>query len=96
MMRTILLLGVATSSLRVISKEGNYVLRARPESVNKKLAHLSAALRELDVIVLHKLLLEGALRMSEESIRNQEHIHYVREADEAILASAKVKRRWRF
>jgi len=72
------------SSLRVISKEGNYVLRARPESVNKKLAHLSAALRELDVIVLHKLLLEGALRMSEESIRNQEHIHYVREPDEAI------------
>jgi uncharacterized protein (DUF1015 family) len=72
------------SSLRVISKEGNYVLRARPESVNKKLAHLSPAQRELDVIVLHKLLLEGALRMSEESIRNQEHIHYVREPDEAI------------
>jgi uncharacterized protein (DUF1015 family) len=72
------------SSLRVISKEGNYVLRALAESVNKKLAHLSPAQREMDVIVLHKLLLEGALGMSEESIRNQEHIHYVRESDEAI------------
>jgi uncharacterized protein (DUF1015 family) len=72
------------ASLRVISKEGNYVLRARLESVNRKLAHLSPAQRELDVIVLHKMLLEGALGMSEESIRNQEHIHYVREADEAI------------
>lgn len=71
------------SSLRVISKEGSYVLRARPESVTKKLAHLSPAQRDLDVIVLHKMLLEGALGMSEESIRNQEHIHYVREADEA-------------
>jgi uncharacterized protein (DUF1015 family) len=76
--------GSAATTLRVISKEGNYVLRARPEAVNKKLAHLSPAQRELDVIVLHKLLLESALGMSEESIRNQEHIHYVRESDEAI------------
>ncbi|MFL6300539.1 MAG: DUF1015 domain-containing protein [Terriglobales bacterium] len=71
------------TNLRLISKNGNYFLRARPESVNRKLAHLSPAQRELDVIVLHKMLLEGALGMSEESIRNQEHIHYVREADEA-------------
>jgi uncharacterized protein (DUF1015 family) len=72
------------TSLRVVTQDRDYLLRARPESVNKQLAHLSPAQRELDVIVLHKLLLEGALGMSEKSIRNQEHIHYVREANEAI------------
>jgi uncharacterized protein (DUF1015 family) len=72
------------TSVRLVTKDRNHLLRARPEAVNKKLAHLSPAQRELDVIVLHKLLLEGALGMSEESIRNQEHIHYVREADEVI------------
>ena len=71
-------------SIRLVSSEGNYLLRPRAEHVARKLSHLSPAQRELDVIVLHKLLLEGALKMSEESIRNQEHIQYVREGDEAI------------
>jgi uncharacterized protein (DUF1015 family) len=74
----------AGASLRVIGREKNYRLRVRRDALEKKLAHLSPVQRELDVIVLHKLLLEGALGMSEESIRNQEHIHYVREADHAI------------
>jgi uncharacterized protein (DUF1015 family) len=80
--------GASTQSrgagLQVFTNSGSYLLRARPGLVAKKLAYLSAAQRELEVIVLHKLLLEGALQMSEESIRNQEHIHYVREAEEAI------------
>jgi uncharacterized protein (DUF1015 family) len=70
--------------LQVFTNSGSYLLRARPGLVAKKLAYLSAAQRELEVIVLHKLLLEGALQMSEDSIRNQEHIHYVREAEDAI------------
>jgi len=40
--------------------------------------------RQLDVTQLHKLLLEGALGMSEESVRNQEHIRYLRDASEAF------------
>jgi uncharacterized protein (DUF1015 family) len=33
---------------------------------------------------LHKCLLEGVLKLSEESIRNQENISYVRDAGEAL------------
>ncbi|HVM94086.1 MAG TPA: hypothetical protein VMT67_14790, partial [Terriglobales bacterium] len=38
----------------------------------------------LDVVQLHKCLLEGCLRISEEAIRNQENVHYFREAGEAL------------
>jgi uncharacterized protein (DUF1015 family) len=45
---------------------------------------LSLRQQSLDVVQLHKCLLEGALGLSEESIRNQENISYIRDAGEAI------------
>jgi uncharacterized protein (DUF1015 family) len=36
------------------------------------------------VVQLHKCLLERVLKLSEESIRNQENISYVRDAGEAL------------
>jgi len=38
----------------------------------------------LDVVQLHKLILEGVLGISEEAIRNQQNISYVRDANEAL------------
>jgi uncharacterized protein (DUF1015 family) len=38
----------------------------------------------LDVVQLHKGLLEKVLKLSEESIRNQQNISYVRDAAEAL------------
>ncbi len=45
---------------------------------------LSPRQQALDVVQLHKCLLEGVLGLSEESIRNQQNISYVRDAGEAI------------
>ena len=45
---------------------------------------LSARQQSLDVVQLHKVLLEHVLGFSEESIRNQQNLSYVREADEAL------------
>jgi uncharacterized protein (DUF1015 family) len=45
---------------------------------------LSLRQQALDVVQLHKCILESALGMSEESIRNQEHIRYVRDISEAM------------
>jgi len=45
---------------------------------------LSLRQQSLDVVQLHKCLLEGVLALSEESIRNQENISYIRDAGEAI------------
>src|SRR5438105_15657666 len=38
----------------------------------------------LDVLQLHKVLLETVLGLSQESIRNQENISYLRDAREAL------------
>jgi uncharacterized protein (DUF1015 family) len=70
--------------LLAVTQDGAYLLRARQEKLPGALSRFSEAQRELDVLVLHKLLLEGALDMTEESIRDQEHINYVRDAGEAI------------
>ena len=45
---------------------------------------LSERQRGLDVVQLHKCLLEGVLGLSEESIRNQQNLSYVREVAQAI------------
>jgi len=47
-------------------------------------AGFSSRQRALDVVQLHKCLLEGVLGLSEESIRNQQNLSYVREAGEAL------------
>jgi uncharacterized protein (DUF1015 family) len=45
---------------------------------------LSISQQALDVVQLHKCLLERVLKLSEESIRNQLNISYVRDAAEAL------------
>lgn len=39
---------------------------------------------ELDVVRLHKVLLESVLGLSEQSIREQKNLEYVRDAREAV------------
>lgn len=50
----------------------------------KYLDGLSERQRSLDVVQLHKCVLEGVLGLSEESIRNQQNLSYLREASEAM------------
>jgi len=49
------------------------------------LAGLSTRQQSLDVVQLHKCLLEGVLGLSEESIRNQQNLSYIRDASEALV-----------
>jgi uncharacterized protein (DUF1015 family) len=56
----------------------------KPKNDGQPLAGLSERQQALDVIQLHKRLLEGVLKLSEESIRNQQNISYVRDAAEAM------------
>ena len=59
------------------------MLRAKPGIESPLLAGLSARQQALDVVKLHKLILEGTLGMSEEDIRAQKHLKYVRETSDA-------------
>ena len=67
-----------------VTRQGPYLLRAKKRAVQEALSNLSERQRELDVVQLHKLLLERILGISEEAIRNQEHVKYERDAFEAI------------
>jgi len=59
-------------------------LMHKPTADGQQLAGLSARQQALDVVQLHKRLLEGVIELSEESIRNQQNISYLRDAAEAL------------
>jgi len=61
-----------------------FLLRARPGAADAVLAAASARQRQLDLVHLHKVLLEHVMGISEEAIRQQQNIKYVREAGDAI------------
>ena len=73
------------TAMLAVTPRGDFLLEARPEADQAPLmAALSPRQRALDVAKLHKIVLEGVLGISEEDIRNQKHLNYVREVDEAL------------
>ncbi len=72
------------TSLMAVMQPGTYLLRRDPSREDPLLAALSPYQRKLDVVQLHKLVLEHALNISEEDIRRQRHVRYLRGADEAM------------
>lgn len=57
-----------------------------PRAPSSMFPGLSFRQQALDVVQLHKVLLEGVLGLSEESIRDQQNVSYVRDAGEALAA----------
>lgn len=64
--------------------ERNFVFSARPEALPPLLAGLSSRQQSLDVVVLHRVLLQKVLGISEEAIREQRNLAYLRDAAEAL------------
>jgi uncharacterized protein (DUF1015 family) len=52
---------------------------------------LSEKQRTLDVVVLHRLLLEKCLGVTEDAVKKESHITYVRERDAAVAAVRECK-----
>jgi uncharacterized protein (DUF1015 family) len=76
--------GRAGTALLAVTANRAFVLHAPKAAAAQFLAGLSARQQALDVVQLHKCLLEGVLKLSEESIRNQQNLSYLREASEAL------------
>jgi len=72
------------TTLLANSGDACFLLHAREGAADSILKDVPALQRQLDVVHLHKVLLEHVLGLSEESIRNQENISYHREPDEAL------------
>jgi uncharacterized protein (DUF1015 family) len=64
---------------------GRAFLLHSPKAIGTSLfGNLSLRQQALDVVQLHKCLLEEVLRISEEEVRNQKNVSYCREAAEAL------------
>jgi uncharacterized protein (DUF1015 family) len=73
-------------TMLAVSAERAHLLRAKPGAADAALSGLDPKERRLDVVQLHKLLLEDALGMSEEDIRAQRHLAYIRDPREAVAS----------
>ena len=70
-------------ALLAVSAERVFLL-SRPKAGPSVFGSLSLQQQGLDVVQLHKCLLEGALGLSEESISNQQNLSYIRDTGEAM------------
>ncbi|HVT99575.1 MAG TPA: DUF1015 domain-containing protein [Acidobacteriaceae bacterium] len=74
--------GPGTAFIAVTAK-GWFLLTAKAGPVAEALKAVSARQRQLDVVQLHALVLEKLLGISQEAIRDQTHLRYLRDAAEA-------------
>jgi uncharacterized protein (DUF1015 family) len=72
------------TALLAASGDECFLLHARAGAAQEVLKAVPENQRQLDVVHLHKVLLEHVLGLSDESIRNQENISYHRDAEEAL------------
>jgi uncharacterized protein (DUF1015 family) len=75
--------GRAGMALLAVTKERDLLLHT-PRADNSLFSGLSLRQQSLDVVQLHKVILENVVGLSQESIRNQENISYVRDTSEAL------------
>ncbi len=76
--------GHAGTALLAVAAERAFLLHSPKAIGTRWFGNLSLHQQSLDVVQLHKCLLEGVLNISEEAIRNQEKVSYCREAAEAL------------
>ncbi len=75
--------GHTGTSLLVVGRDRVFLL-SRPKAPDSAFGNLSLRQQTLDVVQLHKCLLEGVLGISEEAIRDQQNVSYIRDAGEAM------------
>lgn len=76
--------GRSGTALLAVTSHHAFVLHSPKPAGSKFMGSLSPRQQSLDVVQLHKVLLEGVLKLSEESIRNQQNLSYLRDASEAM------------
>jgi uncharacterized protein (DUF1015 family) len=76
--------GYAGTALLAVTADRAFLLHTSKAIGSAVFGKLSLRQQALDVVQLHKCLLEGVLHISEEAIRNQQHVTYCRETAEAL------------
>jgi uncharacterized protein (DUF1015 family) len=76
--------GRCGTTILAVTANRAFLLHHPNPNVPEVFGGLSISQQALDVVQLHKCLLEKVLHLSEESIRNQQNLSYVRDAAEAL------------
>jgi uncharacterized protein (DUF1015 family) len=76
--------GGSGTALLAVTRNRAFLLDGPKSGDSSVFSGLSERQRSLDVVQLHRCLLEGVLGLSEESIRNQQNLSYLRDSGEAI------------
>jgi uncharacterized protein (DUF1015 family) len=76
--------GRTGTSILAVTANRAFLLHHSNPNTPQVFAGLSVRQQALDVVQLHKCLLERVLNLSEESIRNQENLSYIRDTGEAL------------
>ncbi len=67
-----------------VTRHGAWKMRFRPETAQHLIGELSPRQQQLDVVVLHRVVIETMLGISPEDVRSLKHVGYYRDAQEAI------------
>ena len=76
--------GRAGTALLGVTANRAFLLHSPKPAAAKFFSGLSPRQQSLDVVQLHKVLLENCLQISEDAIRNQQNVSYFREPGEAL------------
>ena len=76
--------GKKAISFIAATKEGAFLLTAKPESAASISNEFSERQKKLDVVHLHSLMLEKVLGISHAQVVDQQHLRYLRSASEAL------------
>jgi uncharacterized protein (DUF1015 family) len=68
----------------VVTRDGNYLLNAKPDAVKAALPDIPARQAQLEVVQLHSILLDRILGLTQERITQLGNVRFIREAAEAI------------
>ncbi len=72
-----------------VMADGTWLLKAKADKVEAALQHVAPRQRSMDVVQLHRLVLEQLLGLTQESIVNQENLRYLRSAEDAAAQVAR-------
>jgi uncharacterized protein (DUF1015 family) len=76
--------GNRVTALVAVTMKRAFLLHSAKAAAPSRMAGFSTRQQKLDVVQLHKVLLEGVLSLTPESIRDQQNLSYIREAAEAL------------
>ena len=67
-----------------VTIDGSYLLEGKPDVMAEALKDLPARQRQLEVVQLHRIVLDKLLGLDQETITRLGSVRYIREADEAV------------